>query len=163
MKSNEEQLDVVELEQFEEPWETSIEESASENVGRDLLGALVQEIKLLPDVWPKLSEEKQNRVIDRLRLRVSSAVSKAVQTLSADGRVVVSGSLAQITIKDGVKAVIEFSSFAPNLHHLYDAAGKAVLIVVANPEDHLAGMDEVRGESDQRAIELGHEYAEVDA
>ncbi|WP_369952165.1 hypothetical protein [Ralstonia syzygii] len=26
----------------------------SETVGRDLLQALVQEIKLLPDVWPKL-------------------------------------------------------------------------------------------------------------
>lgn len=36
------------------------------SIGRDLLQALVQEIKLLPDVWPKLSQKKQDDVIDRL-------------------------------------------------------------------------------------------------
>jgi len=130
----------------------------SETLGRDLLQALVQEIKLLPDVWTKIAKAQQDDVIDRLRNRVETNVKMAVHLISAEGRTVVAGDLDQITIKDGVKAVVKFSSATPNLHDLYEASGKAVLVVVANPAQHTGGMDEVRGEADQRAIDLGHEY-----
>lgn len=130
----------------------------SETVGRDLLQALVQEIKLLPDTWAKTPKAKQDDVIGRLRDRVETNVRMAVHLISAEGRTVVAGDLDQITIKDGVKAVVKFSPHAPNLHELYDASGKAVLVVVANPAQHTGGMDDVKGESDQRAMDLGHEY-----
>jgi hypothetical protein len=134
----------------------------ADTVGKDLLNALVLELKLLPDVWPKLSEKKQNDVIDRLRARVQSNIAMAVHTLASSGRTVVAGDLDQITIKDGVKAVIKFSAAAPSLHELYDAQSKAVLVVVASADDHTGGMDEVRGESDQRAMDLGKEYTAED-
>lgn len=134
----------------------------ADTVGKDLLNALVLELKLLPDVWSKLSEKKQNDVIDRLRARVQSNIAMAVHTLASSGRTVVAGDLDQITIKDGVKAVIKFSAAAPSLHELYDAQSKAVLVVVASAEDHTGGMDEVRGESDQRAMDLGKEYTSED-
>lgn len=130
----------------------------ADTVGKDLLGALVQEIKLLPDVWPKISKAKQDDVIDRLRNRVETNVKMAVHLIASEGRTVVAGDLEQITIKDGVKAVVKFGSNAANLHELYDAASRAVLVVVANPSDHTSGMDEVTGESDQRAMDLGQEY-----
>jgi hypothetical protein len=130
----------------------------SETIGQDILGALVTEIKLLPDVWQKLSEKKQNDVIDRLRARVEHNVKMAVHLIASEGRTVVAGDLDQITIKDGVKAVVKFSSAAANLHELYDCSGRAVLVVVANPAQHTGGIDSVKGESDQRAMDLGHEY-----
>jgi hypothetical protein len=134
----------------------------ADTIGKDLLNALVLELKLLPDVWPKLSEKKQNDVIDRLRARVQSNIAMAVHTLASSGRTVVAGDLDQITIKDGVKAVIKFSAAAPSLHELYDAQSKAVLVVVASADDHTGGMDEVKGESDQRAMDLGKEYTSED-
>ncbi|OXJ20294.1 DNA translocase FtsK [Burkholderia sp. AU6039] len=134
----------------------------AESIGKDLLSALVTEIKLLPDLWVKLSEKKQNDVIDRLRARVEHNVKMATHLIASDGRVVVQGDLVQITIKDGVKAAVEFSSAAPNLHDLYDAQGKAVLLVVANAAAHTGGMDEIRGESDQRGFDLGREYTDKD-
>ncbi|MCA8120476.1 cell division protein FtsK [Burkholderia cepacia] len=134
----------------------------AESIGKDLLSALVTEIKLLPDLWVKLSEKKQNDVIDRLRARVEHNVKMATHLIASDGRVVVQGDLVQITIKDGVKGVVEFSSAAPNLHDLYDAQGKAVLLVVANATAHTGGMDEIRGESDQRGLDLGREYTDQD-
>ncbi len=57
-----------------------------------------------------------------------------------------------------MKAVVKFGLSAQNLNELYDASGKAVLVVVANPAQHTGGMDEVRGEADQRAMDLGKEY-----
>lgn len=134
----------------------------ADTIGKDLLGALVAEIKLLPDPWQKLSKAKQDDVIDRLRARVESNVKMAVHMLAAEGRVTIAGDLDQITIKDGVKAVVKFGSGAANLHELYDVAGKAVLVVVANAADHTGGMDEVQGESDQRGLDLGHEYHDND-
>lgn len=130
----------------------------AETIGKDILQALVQEIKLLPDVWVKIPKAKQDDVIDRLRNRVETNVKMAVHLVASEGRTVVAGDLDQITIKDGVKAVVKFGSSAPNLHELYEASGKAVLVVVANPAQHTGGMDEIKGESDQRAMDLGHEY-----
>jgi ribosome modulation factor len=134
----------------------------ADTVGKDLLSALVTELKLLPDVWVKLSEKKQNDIIDRVRNRVSANVAMAVHTLASAGRTVVAGDLDQITIKDGVKAVIKFSAAAPSLHELYDAQSKAVLVVVASAEDHTSGMDEVKGTTDQRGLNLGDEYTSED-
>lgn len=130
----------------------------AETIGKDILQALVQEIKLLPDAWVKIPKAKQDDVIDRLRNRVETNVKMAVHLVASEGRTVVAGDLDQITIKDGVKAVVKFGSSAPNLHELYEASGKAVLVVVANPAQHTGGMDEIKGESDQRAMDLGHEY-----
>jgi len=134
----------------------------ADTIGKDLLGALVSEIKLLPDPWQKLSKAKQDDVIDRLRARVESNVKMAVHMLAAEGRVTIAGDLDQITIKDGVKAVVKFGTGAANLHELYDVAGKAILLVVANAADHTGGMNEITGESDQRAMDLGHEYHDND-
>jgi len=134
----------------------------ADSIGKDLLSALVTEVKLLPDTWPKLSQKRQDDIIDRLRKRVESSVSMAVHLLAAQGRVTVCGDLDQITIKDGVKAVVKFSPAAASLHQLYEAAGKAVLVIVAAADDHTAGMGEIAGEADQRAMDLGHEYHDND-
>ncbi|WP_211091446.1 hypothetical protein [Pseudothauera rhizosphaerae] len=117
----------------------------AQSIGKDLLSALVTEIKLLPEPWQKLSEAKQNDIIDRLRARVEHNVGMAVHVLAAQGRATVVGDLEQIVIKDGVKATLKFSPAAPSLHELYEAQGKAVLVIVAAAADHTAGMDGVKG------------------
>ena len=37
----------------------------AQTIGKDLLAAVVQEMKLMPDVWQKMSEDKQQDVIER--------------------------------------------------------------------------------------------------
>lgn len=131
-------------------------------IGRDILAALVQEIKLLPDVWVKTPQSKQDDVIERLRKRVDENVKMAVHLIASNGRTVVAGDLEQITIKDGAKAVIKIGRGAESLHELYEAQGQQVLVVVSGAQEHTGGMDEVRGESDQRAMDLGQEYTDED-
>lgn len=139
-----------------------IRNMTADTIGKDLLSGLLAELRLLPKPWEQLAKAKQDDVIDRLRKRVESNVKMAVHLLSADGRTVVAGALEQITIKEGVKAVVKFSQAAPNLHDLLDVAGQEVLVVVANAADYTAGMNDVSGEEDQRAMDLGHEYHDND-
>jgi hypothetical protein len=134
----------------------------AETMGKDLLGALVTEIRLLKKPWEKLSENQQNELIERLRNRIGDSIAQAVHILAADGRVVCQGDLDQVTIKDGVKAVVKFSLSQPNLHEMYEAQGKSVLLVVADEKKFTTGMDEVQGESDQRTMDMGHEYHDND-
>ncbi len=137
-------------------------EMTSDTIGKDLLQALVSEIRLLPKPWEALPKAKQDDVIDRLRKRVDYNVKMAVHILAAEGRTVVAGALDQITIKDGVKAVVKFGTNAGNMQELFESAGQDVLVVVANPGAHTSGMDKVQGEADQRAMDLGHEYHDND-
>jgi hypothetical protein len=41
----------------------------ADSIGKDILSALVTELKLLPDSWPKIPKIKQDDIIDRLRER----------------------------------------------------------------------------------------------
>lgn len=138
----------------------------AETAGKDLLGALVTELKLLPDVWQKLPKAKQDDVIDRLRNRVEENVKMVVFTIASQNRTTVVGSLDKVTIKGNVEAVIKFGINAGNLPELFAAAAdqdsRTVLVVVADPAAHTQGMDEVKGEDDQRTMDLGHEYHEND-
>lgn len=131
-------------------------------LGRDLLAALVGEMRLLPELWHKLPQSKQEDVIERLRKRVDDNVKMAVHLIASNGRTVVAGDLEQITIKDGAKAVIKIGRGAESLHELYEAQGQQVLVVVSGVHEHTGGMDEIRGESDQRAMDLGKEYTDKD-
>jgi len=138
----------------------------AETAGKDLLGALVTEIKLLPDVWQKLSKAKQDDVIERLRARVEENGKMVVFTIASSGRTVVEGNLDKVTIKGNVEAVIRFGINTGNLPELFSAAAgqesKTVLVVVAGAEEYTQGMDQVKGEDDQRAMDLGHEYHDND-
>lgn len=133
-----------------------------DSIGKDLLQALLLEIKLLPDVWQKLTQKKQDDIIERLRNRVSDNVKMAVHTLASAGRTTIAADLESFTSKDGVKVVFKVSPHAAGIVDLMQATGKACLLVVANPEDHTDGMDDIQGEPDQRAMDLGHEYHDND-
>jgi len=138
--------------------EKDIREMTANSIGSDLLQALLMEIKLLPKPWEALTKAKQDDIIDRLRSRVEHNVKMAIHILAADGRTIVVGKLDQITIKDGIKCVVTVGSKQDNLHEMYDATGKAVLMIVSDVKDHMVGTDEIEGEVDQRGLNMGHEY-----
>lgn len=129
-----------------------------ETVGTELLKAMLGEMRLLPQVWEKLSKKQQDEVIDRLRSAVEEQVTKAVMRLAAKERPTLAGIVEQVVYKDGMKAVLKFDKGDPARHELADATGQIVLLVVAAPKAETEGMDRIEGEEDQRAMALGHEY-----
>ncbi len=134
----------------------------ADTIGKDLLGAVLQEIKLMPDVWQKLNQKKQDDIIDRLRQRVEANVKMAVHLINSQGRAVVVGDLESVTIKDNIKATFVVSKGSADRYNLFDAQGKACLLVVADAADNTAGMSKIKGEPDQREADLGHEYHDND-
>jgi hypothetical protein len=129
----------------------------ADTIGKDLLSALVQEVRLMPDVWPKLAEQKQQDIIDRLRKRVETNVRMACHLIASTGRSVVVGDLESVAIKDGIKATFKVSPGNECRHSLFDSVWKACLLVVADASQHIGGMDEVQADPNQSPLDLGGE------
>ncbi|MES2218371.1 MAG: hypothetical protein V4501_08160 [Pseudomonadota bacterium] len=126
----------------------------AETVGVDLLSALVAEVKLLPDVWEKLPQLKQEDLIERLRNRVAENVKQAVHLISSANRITVSATLDSITISGGTKATlkIDMHNDPSSLQELFGSVKKPCLIIVAPPADHMGDMKEVKGDPNQPDI-----------
>lgn len=137
---------------------TETQAKATDTLGRDLLEMMVLELKMLPKPWPKLSQNQQNDVIDRMRSRVLDGIKTAVHMIASDGRAVADATLKKVVFKGGITAEFELSKSYPTRHQLADAEGKLCLIVVADAADYTGDMDGVKGEVDQRAMDLGNEY-----
>jgi hypothetical protein len=128
-------------------------------IGRDLLERLVMECRMLPDVWPKLTKNKQDDVIGRLRTAVEAAVTMAVHLIASNNRTAVPAVLENFAnTKSGIKGSLVFSKTCPARHELFDSQGQEVLVIVASATDHMGDTEGVKGEPDQRAMDLGHEY-----
>lgn len=122
---------------------------AADTIGGDLLNALMQEIRLLPDIWPKLPESEQEEIIDRLRARVGDNVREAARLIASAGRLTVVGELKKITFGDKVVATLEFGKQDPTAMDLCHVQGMAVLLVVSASNAHIGGLDGVHGDPDQ--------------
>jgi len=136
--------------------------TAAESMAKDLLSSLVTEIKLLPDIWEKLVQEKQDDIIDRLRKTVIQAVKNAVHIIAFQGHTAIPGELEQILIKDGAKATVKIIKEAQSLHNLCEVQGGAVFIVCADHLQYLGGVQDIQGEPDQRIFDMGREYTDAD-
>lgn len=132
--------------------EKDIRKMTSDTIGADILDALVAEVRLLPDVWPKLSQDKQDDIIERLRMRVKYNVRMAVHILAAQERTVIVGDLEQVTSKDGIKAVFKISASAGGRHELFDSIGQQCLLVIASHDEYTAGMNDITGDPDQQEL-----------
>jgi hypothetical protein len=112
-------------------------------VADTMLGQMVKfvidEIRAAPDVWPKLGEESQDQVIQRVQARSALIIRQAVHLIASEGREVISGDLEQITAKDEIKAVLKLARHDPKRHALLDAVGRRVLIVVVESEQYMGG------------------------
>lgn len=146
----------------EQPQETvDVREKVATSIGVELLDAAMTELKLTKE-WQNAPAAKQDEIYDRVRDRIVAAVNHAVVVIASDGRTIVQGGLDQVTIKDGVKAVVKIGREAENLIDLYEAQGKPVLLVVADAKPLLSGVEKIHGEPDQRSFDMGAEYTDQD-
>lgn len=135
---------------------------ASETVAGDLLTAVVQELKVLPDIWAKLPENEQNEIIDRVRKRVGDNVRKAVRLIASENRITVAADLKKVVFGDHIEAVFTIAARDPARLELADSRGQACLIVVTDAAAHMGGLDGVKGDPDQRDLPLSDGAAVIE-
>jgi hypothetical protein len=129
-------------------------EVAEETMLGDLLGGCIDELKVMPEVWQKLSERKQGEVIDRLTRRIEHAIKQAIHTLGSQNYPTIECTLEGVTLKDKNKASLLVPS-SPMLHELCDRRMSSVLIVLPpKPDQFRGGTDKVKPDKDQPEIPL---------
>ena len=98
-----------------------------------ILGRLRHEQDKRP--WDMRSEADQRDTVHRVETSVHEMVRRAVELIGAHGRRTIEATLEQITVKDGLPGKIVLSKFDEQRYALMDAAGRRILIVVADPEE----------------------------
>jgi predicted transcriptional regulator len=131
-------------------------EISTDNMGKALMGILIQEIKALPKTWQQLSEFDQNLVIDRIRARVQTSVESAVKLIAAKGYPAVVARLESVALKDAVKATFKISreNQFEGVHQLYDSRGQLCQIIISSADDMTGGMDDIKGDKEQQELKL---------
>lgn len=114
-------------------------EMTATTIAGDLIAMLVGELKLLPDIWPKIGPDEQDDIIERVRNRVTDNVRKAVTLIASEDRITVVGDLKKVTFADKVEAVFSLSKNDPRVRDLTTAQGQACIIVVAAASTHMGG------------------------
>jgi hypothetical protein len=124
------------------------------SIGEKLLAGLVQEIRIMPDCWQKLTESKQEDIIERLSSRVHAAVTLATHMIASAERVTVVGKLEQVTTKSKIKAVFVINPSSEGRHELQDSVDKDCLLVIANPDEHMGDLKATKADPDQNVMDL---------
>ncbi|CZT29869.1 hypothetical protein [Pseudomonas cerasi] len=120
----------------------------------DLVEAALFELRNIKAPFPRLSEEDQQEVIDRLTSLAEDAVTAAISIISS--RSVDTIPVTVVDAKFKAKAITVTAAIDaqdPNRHGLIDVAGKLCLLVLA-PNDYAEGKDGIRAERDQRELPL---------
>lgn len=131
-----------------------ISEIAAETMHGDLMAVVIDEVKALPDVWQKLSEDEQDQVIDRVKTRTRDAIEDCVRIIATQGFVRLRAAVESVTVKDGIKAVLKVGQYDPHRHELVDATGSNAVIVLADLDAFLGGTDQVKADPDQQSLVL---------
>lgn len=137
----------------EEVKAVDVKDIAAEEMGKKLLESMIGVVQSIKRPWDEMTQSEQDDAIGKMRFAVKVATTQAVRLIGSNGATHVVGTLDQITIKDGVKAVVQIGKNAENLSELFEAQGGEVMIVCSR-QDYLDGINEVKGEPDQGSFEM---------
>lgn len=125
----------------------------------DLMKLCTDAMKHQPDIWAKMSEAKQQRLIENFEFGCKAAIKKCVSIIASGDMPTVMATIDQVVFKDGVKVVLRAQRDSPE-HHLADHAGHSVLIVIPSAEDLLGGAENVKADPDQPGLGVVHSDTE---
>ncbi len=125
---------------------------AAEHMGKKLVELHLQELRVAPDVWQKMSEKQQQESIERIQHGVKYAVAGAVNTIVTGGHTALAGTIESIAKKDKIKltVIIDRNNNSDAMHEFYLAdSGASCQILMADAAQYLGSMDLVEADPDQ--------------
>jgi hypothetical protein len=130
---------------------TEIHALPIERMGAELLKALVDEVRLAPAQWAKLTQVQQDMLIERLRSCVRTETEKAVRLIAAGSYDAARCKIESLTVKDGAKCVLQVGGSA---HDVLDYVGQQAVLVMCDHEQYFHEIDDVEGDKDQPELPL---------
>jgi hypothetical protein len=101
----------------------------------DIRDFLLDRVKALGKPWAAMTEDEQADQIHSAKEAAERLVTVACEIIAADGKKAMKGKLKTLAIdKDVIKATVLLSKEDEQRHQLLDAAGLAVMVVVADAE-----------------------------
>lgn len=124
-------------------------ELAAETLGQDLCRNLVDLLLGMRKPMIDMSPLEQEGHIIRLRDQTKALVRKALEILVAGEYPACAAILSGIAIGDEITVKLTIPANAPGRHELIDRRKQPVVLVMGNPEEYLAKLDEVKARSAQ--------------
>lgn len=129
--------------------------TAHDAIATNLVSVSLERIRNHTKPWGSMTQAEQTRVINDVKQTVDRAVRDAISVLAGAERPVIRATVEQVVFKEGIKAVLVADRDNAERHALADAQGQSVLVVVREGmDDYAAGMEEIKAEADQRALDL---------
>ncbi len=129
--------------------------ASERNIARRMIETCLQEIRNIPRVWEQCSEDEQDEVIHRVRLRCNELVAEVVATVEGGGApsraIVEIVSVSHKAKLTDIKLQIKSSDAA--VHSIVSARGEqAVLVMGRDPNDYGINRDGIVPDADQRPM-----------
>lgn len=129
----------------------------AENMGASIKSLVLQEMRAMPNVWPKMNETQQHECIERIERQIRLMAASAANTMASGEMVSVKGHIDQINLKDKIKltVMINASNHHNDLVELYQSTGNDCRVVLCDSDQFVGGMDLVEiAEPDQQKLDL---------
>ena len=130
-------------------------QEAAEQLGATLLRDLVKRLEELPKPWRDLDQYEQQREIDALRGQVEAIIRAAFDVLFRQQYPACVAQLGRVAFGDTISASIKIARDAVARHELADASGGKIVVLLADPERFLEGMELIRARASQGELFVG--------
>lgn len=136
--------------------DSSPAEIASNLIGKEMLEAMVAELEATATPFRHMSEADQHVVIERLRGRVRSLITQAMQVLFSGQYPACPATLTSLRVGgSSSRGSIEIPKNAMNRHELMDRVGRAVVVLMVDPDEHLKDIEQVKAKQKQHDLFTG--------
>lgn len=121
----------------------------SATLAADLVAAMLNELRSIPDHWTRLAAERQQQSIENLKERARAIVAKGLSLIAGGNFPAVPATLDFVSSRKGISAGLTIDKGALARHALFDAQGQRVLVVIADAAAWCERLDEIKAKDDQ--------------
>lgn len=131
-------------------------ELAKELLGHDLLKAMVTSISKPAVAFSKMSEQQQEAVIEDLKKELLPALNVAIGVICSQNTHTIRMKLKKMAVGKDYQITGQVDKTQDFIHELMDKThDQSDVLIVLHERDYVQALDGIKGEKDQKALELG--------
>lgn len=112
-----------------------IDEIAADAIRGDVRDFMLDLFKRRPKPWQQMSEQEQRDLVLQCSEHAEDIIDRVALLIATAGQRSVTGRLAQFTVKDGIKAQVDFLASGETLDFLGGSVGGIIRILAVDTEE----------------------------